>query len=443
MEKTRPAAGLSLRRIVPPMDAVTVLTLFFVVLFFIPSDRRIGALGGAGSLATLFGLGGLLWWCWHQLRHGDEMSARGIQWVRIAAFCFTGAVLASYAKSALTSLPQTEASVADMGILRVAALLGIMLVANDGVPNPDRFMTLMRRLCLVAGLYATLGLIQFFSGLSIVDSIQIPGLSSTGVAGIDDRAGFARSEATAMHPLEYATVLAMTLPFCLTFAIYDRRRSVLIRWYPVAAITFSSVLSVTRSALIGVAAVFVVLFPTWPTAFRKGIAIMLGLALVVVYFAVPGMAGTIVGMFVGDDTSVSSRTGSYDAVLEFVSVSPFFGRGFGTFLPSYRILDNQYLVTLIEIGVVGLLAFLALLGMSLAVAMSARRHYREPVIRGMGMALVASMVAGGLLSAFYDSFAFPQACNMIFLISGMSGAYMNIRHLSDSAGSPDKSMAAS
>lgn len=429
MGSERATPGASLRRIVPPTDAVTVLTLFFVVLFVIPSDRRIGPLGGAGSLATLFGLGGLLWWCWHQVRHSDEMENRGVQWVRIAAFCFVGAVLASYAKSALTSLPQTDASVADMGILRVAALLGVLLVANDGIPSQERFMTLIRRLSTVAGLYASLGLLQFFTGLSIVDSFQLPGLTATGASGIDGRAGFVRSEATAMHPLEYATVLAMTLPFCLTLAIYDRKRSAFIRWYPVAVITFSSVLSVTRSALIGVAAVFVVLFPTWPSGIRKGVAVMMGLGLVIVYFAVPGMAGTIIGMFSGNDTSVSSRTGSYDTVLKFAEISPFVGRGFGTFLPSYRILDNQYLVSLIEIGIVGLASFLLLVGCSIILALVARRHYKQQVIRGMGMALVASMVAGGLLSAFYDCFAFPQACNLIFLMAGLCGAYMNIRRV--------------
>lgn len=194
-----------------------------------------------------------------------------------------------------------------------------------------------------------------------------------------------------------------------------------------AVITFSSVLSVTRSALIGVAAVFVVLFPSWPGGIRKGVAIMMGIGGVIVYFAVPGMAGTIIGMFAGDDTSVSSRTSSYDAVLEFVAVSPFFGRGFGTFLPSYRILDNQYLVSLIEIGFVGLVAILAVFATSLTTAFRARRHYRDDVMKGMGMALVASMVAGGLLSAFYDCFAFPQACNLIFFMAGLCGAYMNIR----------------
>lgn len=431
MTQERDGTSTLLRRIVPPPDAVTVLTVFFVVLFVVPSDRRIGALGGAGSLATLFALGSLLWWVWHQLRNSDEMRRRGTQWVRIASFCFAGAMVASYAKSSLTALPPTEMSVSDMGMLRVAAMIGILLVANDGVPNQDRFITLIRRLSLFVGLYATLGLIQFFTGLSIVDSFQIPGLTSTGAAGIDARAGFIRSEATASHPLEYATVLAMLLPFCLTLAIYDVKRSAMVRWYPVAVITFSSVLSVTRSALIGVAAVFLILFPTWPSGIRKGVAILLGAGLVVVYFVVPGMAGTILGMFSGNDTSVSSRTDSYDAVLAFLQVSPFFGRGFGTFLPSYRILDNQYLVTMLETGLVGLVSFLMLVCTAVIVAAIARNKFKDTLMKALGMSLIASMVAGSLLSAFYDCFAFPQACNLMLFMIGACGAYLNIAHAPD------------
>lgn len=422
----RSGAGLLLRRIVPPSDAVTVLSIFFVVLFVVPSDRRIASLGGAGSLATLFALGNLLWWVWHQIRHGDEMRQRGTQWVRIATFCFIGAMLASYAKASLTALPPTETSVADMGMLRVAAMVGILLVANDGIPNEGRFITLVRRLSLIAGLYATLGLFQFFTGLSIVDSIQIPGLTSTGVGGVEARAGFIRAEATATHPLEYATVLAMLLPFCLSLAIYDSKRSFLVRWYPVAVITFSSVLSVTRSALIGVAAVFLILFPTWPAHVRRGMAILLLMGMAVVYFAVPGMGGTILGMFAGNDTSVISRTDSYDTVREFLQVSPIFGRGFGTFLPSYRILDNQYLITMLETGLIGLISFVLLLCVAIVVAVVARFKASGNLMKSMGISLIASVVAAGLLSAFYDSFAFPQACNLMFIMLGLCGAYLNI-----------------
>ncbi len=161
-------------------------------------------------------------------------------------------------------------------------------MANDAITSEERFLVLVRRLTLFAGLYATLGLFQFFTGMSIVDTWQIPGLSGPGDTGIGARSGFVRSAATATHPLEYAVVLTMMLPFCLTVAIRDRSRSAFLRWFPVAVITLSTVLSVTRSAFLAMAAVYLVLLPSWPPVVRRAAGAILALGAVAVYVAVPG-----------------------------------------------------------------------------------------------------------------------------------------------------------
>ncbi|MGO4192036.1 O-antigen ligase family protein [Arthrobacter sp. YAF17] len=409
-----------------PPDGVTVLTCFAVLLYLVPADRRIEALGGAGAPAYLVALVALLWWAWHHLQKPAASGRQQLQWVRVAAFLFVGACLASYAKAALTALPAADISVADLGLVRIAALVGILLVANDAIGSEDRFMVLIRRLTLFAGLYATLGLFQFFTGMSIVDTWQIPGLSGPGENGIGARSGFVRSAATATHPLEYAVVLTMMLPFCLTVAIRDRSRPAFLRWFPVAVITLSTVLSVTRSALLAMAAVYLVLFPSWPPVVRRAAGATLALGAVAVYVAVPGMAGTILGMFSANDSSITSRTDSYDEAIQFFLVSPFVGRGFGTFLPAYRILDNQYLVSAVEIGIVGVLALLAIVFSAMAAAYSSRRLYAEEPMKAMGLALVASMLAGSLNFALFDAFAFPQACGTVFMVAGLCGAYANI-----------------
>src|SRR5690606_16851310 len=97
-------------------------------------------------------------------------------------------------------------------------------------------------------------------------------------------------------------------------------------------------------------AVFVIMIPSLPRSLRNTIVVLMGFGLAGMYVVVPGMAGTILGLFTGGDTSVSSRTDSYGKALEFLSVSPVFGRGSGTFMPSYHIFDNQYLLMAIETG---------------------------------------------------------------------------------------------
>jgi O-antigen ligase len=319
--------------------------------------------------------------------------------------------------------------VADLGLVRVAALVGIFLVANDGITTEFRFLELARRLTWLGGLYGLLGLLQFFSGTSFVDAWQIPGLTASPDAGIGARYGFVRAVATASHPLEYSVVLTMLLPFCLALAIYDRSSSWLLRWAPVGLITVSSALSVTRSALLAMVAIFVVLLPSWPKQVRITLGAMLAIGSVAIYVAIPGMAGTILGMFSSSDASITSRTDSYDTAADFLMISPFLGRGFGTFMPAYRILDNQYLLSAIEIGLIGLTALVFVIVAAMVVPLSLRRRWSRQPMKAMGIALFASMLAGGLILAFFDAFAFPQACGTLFMVAGICGAYANITTL--------------
>ena len=84
-----------------------------------------------------------------------------------------------------------------------------------------------------------------------------------------------------------------------------------------------------------------------------------------------------------------------------------------------------------EIGIVGLLALLGIIVSAMAVAyFSSRINAAEPM-KAMGLALVASMLAGSLNFALFDEFAFPQACGTVFMVAGLCGAYANIRRNAD------------
>ena len=74
----------------------------------------------------------------------------------------------------------------------------------------------------------------------------------------------------------------------------------------------------------------------------------------------PELLSSVIGLFTGagEDPSIASRTGSFCACLRVPRTQPVVRSGLGTFLPKYRIFDNQYLLLLVTIGVVGTLAFL-------------------------------------------------------------------------------------
>lgn len=410
------------------LDAISVLSLFLVLLLVVPSNRSVGALGGAGAPALLLALGAFVWWCWYHIQRVAPSLARKSQPVRIAVLAFAACAILSYAAGASRALSDAELNALNLGVLRMAALAGILLVALDGIPNRKRLLILLRRVCLFGGLFALLGLMQFATGYSFVDSISIPGLSVNDASALQDRAGFNRAEATSRHPLEYAFVLSMILPLALTLALTENHRNVFARWFPVAAISSAALLSVSRSAIVGVLVGFLVLLPSLSASNRRRlIAAALG-AVILVGLLVPGMLGTIRGLFGGEDTSLASRTNSYDTALAFVELNPWVGRGFGTFLPQYKILDNQYLLLLIETGFLGLIAFGGLLITAMLVAVRAQRHYEGPLGK-MGQALAASLASGAVLTAFFDAFSFPQAAGTLFFIAGLSGAYWRMREV--------------
>jgi len=409
----------------PRADAVTILTAYGVLLYAVPAEQGIAALGSLGSPAVLVGIGAGIWWCWHQLHRRSGFDGTRPPLVRPMMFVFLFACLASYVAAATRALPTVEVSPADTGVLRTVSWLGVFLLACDGIPRKDRFDTLIARLIIAGGIFAALGLLQFVTGQSIIGGLSIPGLTAGIDAGIQNRSGFVRSAATAAHPLEYAVVLCMILPLALARAMHAPRGHRFWRWLPVAAMALAAGLSVSRSAMLGLLAVLVVLVPTWPRIARRFAIAIAATSVVAIWILLPGFVSTVQALFVGasNDTGVTSRTGSYDLAAGFVIRNPLFGRGFGTFLPQYRILDNQYLLLLIDGGIVGLAALLAVLVAALVGARDARRAARSNADRAMGQSLMAAVFAGATLFAFFDALSFSKAGGTMFLVIGLVGAF--------------------
>lgn len=404
------------------MDAASVLSLYVFLLLVIPSDRGVGPLGAAGSPAGIYGLGMMLWWIWHHVRHRESHRGNRIRPVRLALMVFVLCILIAYAQAGLSALPGEDAKGTNMALISIASHAGVLLVAHDGIADRERFLALIRRIAVMGGLYACLGLVQFFTGQNFVDAIQIPGLVSSGSGGVDVRGGFLRPQATARHPLEYAAVLSMILPLALSLSLVPSRWSIVRRAWPAALVAVAAVVSMTRSALLGIVVGVGILVPTWDRKTRRAALLLGAAALVAMYFLVPGLVGTILGMFAPGDPSLASRTDSYDAFWSYFSIHPVFGRGLGSMSASYHIFDNQYLDLLIEIGVVGTAAFCLLVLVSAVTSFRARRVER---IGKLGPALGSSVIAGALLCGSFDAFAFPQAVGMLFLCLGLCGSIGN------------------
>jgi hypothetical protein len=184
-------------------------------------------------------------------------------------------------------------------------------------------------------------------------------------------------------------------------------------------------LSVARSGILGAAVALACLFFTWPVDFRRKalVAIAAGMALMSV--VVPGLLGTFRSIIfnAGSDPSTHGRTEDYGPVLAYVAEAPIFGRGVGTFIPSlYRTLDNHYLGVLVEAGVVGLVATVALFLGSLVFAQVQRRRARDDDTRDLAQSFTASIAVLAVSAATFDMFGFSMCAGLVFLLVGSIGA---------------------
>lgn len=410
----------------PRMDAVTALAGFIVLLFAIPSSLGIGPLGSAGAPATVIGIIGFLWWSWYHVQRA-EFRRGGVQPVRWAIAAFLLSVAISYVWAMARPLPADEVSPADSGLLRVVSLCGIALVANDGIRSLERMRQLVRFVVAAAAAVSALSILQVATGRLWVDRIAVPGLVHTAVMDLGDRAGLIRPSGTASHPLEFASVLAMTFPLAI---MYVKGKGRLRPLYAVllSCLFLGVLLSLSRTAILCLAIGLVFILPTLPRSWRIAGGIGAVALTGVLYVTVPGIVGTLRGMFLGisGDPSVQSRTDSYALVAEFIGRSPIVGRGLGTFLPKYWILDNMYLQILIELGMVGLLALLAVFVSAIVCALSARRSTWASADKDLATGVAAGVSAGAVSLAFFDTFAFPQSAFVLFLLVGMAGAYRRL-----------------
>lgn len=417
------------------VDAVHVLTVVLVVLVALPSRLTFSPLGGAGAPALVMGLGCFLWWAYHQAQRVESRPV-GLQPVRTALFILMACFLVSYVVAMTRAIEAAESSTADIGMVSLISWAGILLLANDGIPSRERYEALVRRVVFAGGALATLGLIQFVTGAAWVDRISIPGLSlNTTLVGVIERAGFNRPGGTAIHPIEFGAVITMILPIAINSALTDPVRGAVRRWYPVLAIGLAVVLSISRSAIVSAVVALTVVALAWTPAVRRRAAVIATGFLCVVFLSVPGLLGTMTGLFtgIGDDSSAQSRTGSYAIAAEFIERSPLFGRGFSTFLPKYRILDNQYLGLAIEVGIIGLLAVVGLFVVGGLCAWRTKAIGRDERTRQLGQSFVAAIFASAAGLALYDGFGFPMATGMTFLILGLAGAGLRLARLEAAA----------
>ncbi len=406
-------------------DAVTLLSIYAFLLMIIPSPLAFSPLGGAGGPATIFAA--LLLICYLITLASPPLALnRRPQPIRTAAVVFTCSVFITYMLANRTQFASSlEQNGADRGLIILAGWLGVMLVASDGITSLGRLNVLLRRIVMLATAISGLAIVQFFSGLNIT-SISIPGLSETVTyQSLLNRDGLNRPSSTAIDPIELACVLAICLPIAIHRARNAPPGERLGRWLQVAIIGLALPTTVSRTGIIALGVTALVLLPTWSARHRWASLAVVVFGVGAIFVLKPNLFSEFGTLFssVGSDTSSTSRTGAFSSAAPFVHLHPWFGRGFGTFLPdTYFFTDDQYLLSLIEIGIVGLASLVALFVTGWFTARSARRLSTDPVVRDLAQTLAACIAVPAVAWATFDATSFPMAAGLTFLALGLVGA---------------------
>jgi O-antigen ligase len=248
----------------------------------------------------------------------------------------------------------------------------------------------------------------------------------------DYRSGLRVAGPTA-HPIAFSAILSMTLVLSMARSLEaEARRTRLLSAACSALIGLAVFLSLSRTGIIGVTVgglVFMLGLPRHRLLLLSTALAMVGF----VHVAFGGVVGTLIE-YLSPSYVLSQETGNklgrladYRAGLPDILNRPLFGRGFNTYGPDRYVLkwiDNQYLKFALEIGVVGVAAFLFLMWRAISVPfMLGRRMGGETGAVLIAMAGSAAVFA--VTSATFDTVGFPQVAYLFFSLSGLGAVIVN------------------
>jgi hypothetical protein len=311
----------------------------------------------------------------------------------------------------------------------------VFVVILSVVRTFDQIDLLLRVLVGGGTIVSILSLIELQTGTNWFSQLDrvLPFLEPTGVEGGGElaRAGRLRVYASAQHPIGLGELLVLLIPMAVYVAVVSRRRI----WFGAVLLlglaAFSTVSRTAVVSLVAIGVVFLLLRPAntlrfWP---------LLIPGLLAVHIAMPGVLGSMYkglfpkqGIVAHEDGGPvgSSRTASFGPGLHEVGLRPLFGGGYGSRIvngpdKNSFIVDNQWLATGMETGLLGVAAWVWVFVAFLRRMFRAARRDTGP--RGWLFVGAAASAAGfGVGMATFDSFAFIQATLVFFILLALGCA---------------------
>ncbi|HWH96192.1 MAG TPA: O-antigen ligase family protein, partial [Baekduia sp.] len=300
---------------------------------------------------------------------------------------------------------------------------------------------LLRLLVFGATVVGLLAVVEEWAGYNFFDHLQqyVSILRFQGVPYTTDRGGV-RAYASAQHPIAMGAALILVLPLGIYLAHSTRKK----RWWLACGLLVLGALATkSRTAIIMIVVILVVLSILKPVEARRLVPKMVIPLLLVAHVAMPGTLGTLKstifpsGGIVNAETNADvswhsnygkGRIGEWGPALQEWQLTPLFGQGAGTRVSDLEdpkmnapILDDQWLWSLLELGVFGVVALLWFFVAAIRrFGGLARRDPTENSWLLTGLAASTTAYAVGMLT--FDAFNFVQVTMMMFLIVALGVA---------------------
>lgn len=251
---------------------------------------------------------------------------------------------------------------------------------------------------------------------------------------------------SAQHPIAMGAATAILAPCAVYLAVSHSRRW----WFAAVALGLGTLATAARTALVMITTAGIVLLILRWRELRRYLPALLPFAMLT-WVAAPGAVGTLRSSFFppggliaeqstvvkGNEDLANNRLADIGPAMQEFSMQPLFGQGYGTRITGFyepfinaAILDNQWLLTLLETGLLGIAAFVWLFVRVLR--RLTRIAQTDEGREGWLAAALASSVWAFAVGMFtYDAFSFIQVAFLFFLLLALAAVLIRV-HAVDS-----------
>jgi hypothetical protein len=404
------------------------LAMFVLMIFLVPVDAMSLPvhlpLNSKPDRALLVAIG-LIWVSTLALVSGAARPRLQLTKVHYAVFVFVALCLASVALNGHTLGVNQEVGPVFKKLLLLGSFVFFFVVAASVLRPGEvpQFIKLMIGLGVIVAIASvverTMKYNVFYSWWGKIVPLQLP-------PELDKIDGIGRLsvDGPTAEPLELAALLAIVLPFAIVGAAQARTmRRRLIYLLAVAILIGGSFATGRKTGVLAPVCGLLVLVAYRPRVMLRGLLIVSLPMFVIVHLMAPGQIGsTFVQLLPGHaNTALTTRDreARYDAIRPDVMSHLLIGRGFQSYDPlKYRILDNEFLGLAIGVGLIGLVSYLVIFGVLLAMA--------HPMIRGpdprraaAALGLQAAVVTTCVANSLFDELSFTHVSYLFFFLAAM------------------------